>query len=231
LILNGWWFAARIAAGEAAPGEAPVLLWAHGNAGNVTARAAHAQALAHRGMSVFVFDYRGYGKSEGTPDEPGIYRDADAAYTFLVQEMGIPAPRIVLYGRSLGSAPAARLATRVPHAGLVLVAPFPSAKRMARRMFGGLPVDWLTRTRFPVAEWVARRRTPLLVMHGDRDAVVPLEFGREVFAAAADPKQWVTLAGAGHNDILRVSGRAYLDPLVAFVSAAVEGADCFGDGC
>lgn len=221
-LLHGWWFPALGAATEQdADREPPVLLWAHGNGGNLTSRAVHAGALAQQGLEVFIFDYRGYGKSEGSPDEQGIYRDAEAAYAFLTVDRGVSPERIVLLGRSLGSAPAARLATRVPHAGIVLVSPLPSAKRMARRMFGGLPVDFLIRSRFPVIDWVTRRDTPLLVMHGDRDQVIPISFGREVFEAAADPKEFVLLPGAGHNDILKVSGHRYLDPLAMFAKAAV----------
>jgi fermentation-respiration switch protein FrsA (DUF1100 family) len=218
VLLFAWWF-------EAVPrrdGEPiPVILWAHGNAGNLTGRAQHAQALAGEGLSVFLFDYRGYGKSEGSPDESGIYADAEAAYAHLTGELGIPASRVVLMGRSLGSAPAARLAARVPHAATVLISPVPSARRMARRMFAGLPVDWLARSRFPVIEWVTQRSTPLLVVHGEEDQVVPLHFGREVFDAASEPKQFVLLPGAGHNDILAVAGRDYLVPLASFARSAV----------
>lgn len=211
--LHGWWF-------EASRGG-PVVLWSHGNAGNLTGRAPHAQVLVDEGLSVFLFDYRGYGRSEGSPDEHGIYADTEAAYAYLTEEIGIEPGRIVLLGRSLGSAPTARLATLVPHAGVVLVSPIPSARRMARRMFAGVPLDWFARSRFPVVEWVSQRDEPLLVIHGDRDGVVPLGFGREVFESAAEPKQFVELPGAGHNDILQVSGRDYIEPLVAFVEDAV----------
>ena len=170
---------------------------------------------------MFLFDYRGYGKSEGSPDEQGIYADSEAAYAYVTEELGVPAHRVVLLGRSLGSAPTARLATMVPHAATVLVSPIPSARHMARRMFAGLPVDWFARSHFPVVDWVGERRSPLLVIHGDRDGVVPLRFGREVFDAAADPKQFLELPGAGHNDILSVSGRDYVGPLVAFAKGAV----------
>jgi len=244
LTLHGWWFEAnpRVpstdtgavagAAGEGAPSGrsgadgsfAPVLLWAHGNGGNLVGRAPHAQVLADEGLSVFVFDYRGYGRSEGNPNEAGIYVDMEAAYEFLVQERGIAAERIILLGRSLGSAPAARLSTMVPHAGVVLVSPLPSARRMARRMFGGLPIDVFATADFPVVDWVAQRSTPLLIFHGDRDEVIPLAYGREVFEAAADPKELVMLAGAGHNDVLAAGGRRYLDPLVEFARAAVRSA-------
>lgn len=229
--LYAWWFPAQHETPPESEDTTPVLLWAHGNGGNLTGRAEHAQVLARQGLSVFIFDYRGYGKSEGAPDEQGIYRDAEAAYAFLTGELGIPAHRIVLLGRSLGSAPAARLSTRVEHAGMVLVSPLPSAKRMARRMFAGLPVDLVTRSKFPVVEWVAARQTPLLIFHGDRDEIIPLAFGREVFEAAAEPKQLVVLPAAGHNDILMVSGRDYVDALASFARASVAAARCAAGPC
>ena len=218
LLLHGWWFALATATADG-----PVVLWAHGNAGNLTGRARHAQVLADEGVSVFLFDYRGYGRSEGEPDEEGIYQDTEAAYEFLTEKRDISPQRVVLLGRSLGSAPAARLSTRVPHAGTILVSPLPSAKRMARRMFAGLPVDWLGTAKFPVIEWVAQRTRPLLVIHGDLDQLIPLKFGREVFAAAAEPKEFFLLEGVGHNDILLSGGRRYLDKVVAFARAAVAG--------
>ena len=216
LLLHGWWFAS-------ATEDGPVVLWAHGNAGNLTGRAPHAQVLADEGVSVFLFDYRGYGRSEGEPDEEGIYQDTEAAYEFLTEKRDISPQRVVLLGRSLGSAPAARLSTRVPHAGTILVSPLPSAKRMARRMFAELPVDWFGTAKFPVIEWVAQRTRPLLVIHGNLDRVIPLKYGREVFAAAANPKEFLLLEGAGHNDILAAGGRRYLEKVVAFARAAVAG--------
>ena len=223
--LHAWWFDADPKPADAVDGEpggvAPVLLFAHGNAGNLTSRVEQSQAFARQGIGVFIFDYRGYGRSEGTPSENGIYRDIGAAYLLLTDDWGVAAERIVLMGRSLGTAPAARLSTLVPHAALVLVSPLPSAKRMARRMFGGLPADLLIRSRLPVVDWVAERTTPLLVVHGDRDEVIPLAYGREVYESAADPKRFLLLTDAGHNDILAAAGRQYVDSVSAFVHDAV----------
>lgn len=213
--LHAWWLPPTDGA-EA--DDFPALLWCHGNAGNITGRAPQAGRLAAAGIGVLLFDYRGYGRSEGSPSEDGIYADADAAYAHLTGERGIDPRRLVLMGRSLGSAPAARLARHRPHAGLVLVSPFPSARAMARHSFG-LPLDLVARSRFPVARWVERRSGPLLVIHGLDDRIVPPRMGRDVYDAAAEPKEWLEVPGATHNDILERDA-ATLQRLVAFVESA-----------
>ena len=220
--LHGWWIEAE---GEQSIAGSPVLLWSHGNAGNLTHRAPHAGALARQGLSVFLFDYRGYGRSEGRPSEQGIYLDAEAAYAYLTRIRSIPPQRLILLGVSLGCAPAARLATRVDHAGTILVSPFTSAKAMARRMFLGLPLGFLAAAEFPVSSWVAQRSRPLLVIHGEADTVVPLALGQEVYSAAAEPKQFVTLPGAGHNDILAMGGARYLEAVREFAYRNVSTAE------
>ena len=219
--LHGWWLTSeRAAAGS----MNPVLLWCHGNAGNITGRAAHAQTLADLGLSVFLFDYRGYGRSDGRPSEQGLNRDAEAAYRYLVADRQVDPRRIILLGRSLGSAPASWLASKVEHAGLVLVSPFPSARAMVRWMFAGLPVDWLMRTRLDVSSNLQHRRRPLLVIHGERDAIVPLFMGRAVFEHALPHKEFLALPDAGHNDILVAGGDRYLAGLRGFASRCVEAA-------
>lgn len=216
--LHGWWIEAQ---GGAPDSGSPVLLWSHGNAGNLTHRAPHAGALARQGLSVFLFDYRGYGRSEGRPSEEGLYLDSEAAYAYLTEERGISPERLILLGVSLGCAPASRLATRVEHAGTILVSPFTSAKVMARRMFFGLPLGFLAASEFPVATWVASRSRPLLVIHGNVDTVVPFKLGQEVYAAAAEPKQFLSLPGAGHNNILAMGGTRYLDAVQEFSDRCV----------
>jgi len=216
--LHGWWIEAQ---GGARASGSPVLLWSHGNAGNLTHRAPHAGALARQGLSVFLFDYRGYGRSEGRPSEEGLYLDSEAAYAYLREGRSISPERLILLGVSLGCAPAARLATRVEHAGTILVSPFTSAKVMARRMFFGLPLGFLTVSEFPVSTWVAQRSRPLLVIHGAADTVVPLKLGQEVYAAAAEPKQFLTLPAAGHNNILAMGGTRYLDAMQEFADRCV----------
>ena len=206
--LHGWFISA--------PGSHAVVLWCHGNAGNVIHRLAHAAPLYQRGISVFLFDYRGYGRSRGTPSEPGLARDALAAYNVLVEQRGVPPERIVLFGESLGAAVAGDLAAQRRCAGLILESPFPSVAAVARAHYG-LPLNWLLRARYPLAERLPRVHAPVLVLHGDRDDIIPLALGRRVFEAARQPKDWYLIAGAGHNDTFLIGGSAYFDRLAEFI--------------
>ena len=237
LQLHGWWIEAQGSASSPPSAEVsegtegpPVLIWFHGNAGNLTYRGPHAQRLAEEGLAVFLFDYRGYGRSEGSPTEAGLYTDSEAAYEYLTTAREVAAARVVLFGRSLGSAPAARLSTRVAHAGTILVTPFPSAKSMARRMFLGLPLYWFARSEFPVGDWVEERTQPLMVIHGESDSVVPYGLGEQVFAAAAQPKEFVSLPGADHNDILLAGGSRYLDAVREFSWRCVAASHALREG-
>lgn len=198
------------AAGEAA---AATTLFLHGNAGNLTHRIAHIEAIARAGSDLLILDYRGYGKSEGSPSEEGLYRDAAAAYDWLV-ESGAPADRIVCHGESLGTAVAADLATRRPCAGVILEAPFPSRAAVAARV---LPVlGPLLARGFDTAAKLATIEAPVLVVHGTADGVIPHSLGRETFAAAREPKELWSLPGAGHNDIVERAGAEYGRRLRAF---------------
>ena len=193
------------------------FLVCHGNAGNVSHRLDRALLLKSRlGGDVLLFDYRGYGRSEGSPDEEGTYRDARAAHRWL-RERGTPAGRIVLFGESLGSAVALQLALEVDARALVMESPFTSVPEMARAVLPFLPIWPLVRTRYENLSKIPRLRRPLLVMHGDRDEVVPFDQGRRVFAAAPEPKRFFPIPGAGHNDTYLVGGEAYWTALGSFL--------------
>jgi uncharacterized protein len=196
------------------------LLWCHGNAGNIIDRLDNLSRLYAAGFAVFLFDYRGYGRSEGLPTEAGLYRDADAAYRELLAR--VQADRVVIFGRSLGAGVAGDVAAKHPAAGLILESCFPSVPALARFHYHGFPVDWLLRARFPLAERVREIRVPLLFTHGDRDELVPLELGRRVFEAANPPKTLYVVAGANHNDTYVVGGRPYFQRLVAFAEDCVR---------
>jgi hypothetical protein len=194
------------------------VLFAHGNAGNVSHRLDRALFFQSRlGAAVLLFDYRGYGRSEGSPDEEGTYRDARAAHRWLVEEKRVPADRLVLFGESLGSAVALDLALARPCRALVLEAPFASVPAMARAVYPFLPLWPLVRTRYDNEAKAPRLGVPLLVLHGAGDDLVPIAQGRRVFDAAPPPKRFFEIPGAGHNDTYVVGGQAYWDALRDFL--------------
>ncbi len=191
------------------PGMSPVtLLWFHGNAGNVSHRLDNIREIHRRlGIGVFIFDYRGYGRSEGTPSEAGLYRDARAARAALLKEAGVDASRIVYFGRSLGAAVAVELALAERPAAIILETPFLSVQSMANRTLPG--AGFLMRTRFDSLSRIGQISAPLLVLHGDADEVVPHAEGRRLFEAAREPKAFYTIPRARHNDTYIVGGDPY----------------------
>jgi fermentation-respiration switch protein FrsA (DUF1100 family) len=176
------------------------LVWSHGNANNIAGRAAPMAELAARGLGVLAYDYRGYGRSRGRPSEAGVYRDALAAYD-VERAHGTPAEKIVCFGESLGGAVSMYLATARRCAGVAVVATFTDLGAVARVHYGALATAVLG-TRFDSLSRVRALRVPILVAHGDRDVIVPSALGEELFAAAPEPKRFVRVAGAGHNDVL-----------------------------
>lgn len=199
-----------------APGATRALLFLHGNAGNASHRLPNAAELAALGAEVLLLEYRGYGRSEGSPSEPGVYADARAGLAHLVHARGFPEPRIVLFGRSLGGAVAVDLAADRALAGVILESTFSSAADVARTI-AGPPAAWLARGRFASEAKIERVRSPLLFFHGDRDRIVPLALGQRLFARAPAPKAFETIRGAGHNDTTVVGGRAYFERIHRFL--------------
>ncbi|HZU28137.1 MAG TPA: alpha/beta hydrolase [Bryobacteraceae bacterium] len=203
--LNAWW---------AAPaGARLVTLFLHGNAGNVTHRFAVLQEIPAAGSAVLVPDYRGYGRSSGRPTEKGLYTDAETAYEYLLHT-GWQPRQIVIQGESLGTAVAIELATRRPCAGLVLEAPFTSAKDVAGTVIPFLGP--LLISGFDSRSRIAGVHAPVLFIQGDRDEVIPLRLGQALFKAAPEPKSFWLLHGASHNNIHEVGGAEYIQTLKAF---------------
>ena len=200
---------------------APVLVWAHGNAGNISHRLDPLAELYRRGLGIFLFDYRGYGLSQGDPSEEGLYLDVAAAYDFLATQKKIPAGRIIAYGTSLGGTVAGELACRREVAGLILETTFPSIEAVARSVFRGLPAHLLIRARFELGRRLKEVHVPVLVLHGDQDTMIPYELGRAVFDAAHEPKEFVTIRGADHNDLHLVGGEIYYEALLRFARKVV----------
>ena len=202
------------------PDSRRTILFAHGNAGNISHRLDRVRLLQSRlRTDVLLFDYRGYGRSEGSPDEEGTYRDTRAAHDYLTKTRGIAAEKIVLFGESLGCAVVLDLALTRCCAALVLEAPFTSVADMARAVLPFLPIAPLLHTRYDNLAKVGRLRAPLLILHGERDSVVPLAQGRRLFAAAPEPKRFSAIPGADHNDTYVTGGEAYWQALVAFVES------------
>ncbi|MDH4186630.1 MAG: lysophospholipase [Nitrospira sp.] len=199
-----------------------IILWCHGNAGNITNRLENLARLYRLGLSVFLFDYRGYGRSQGQPSEEGLYQDAIGAYDYLTRIRMIRPERIILFGRSLGGAVAGELAAQKPAAGLILESSFPSIEAVARFHYGGLPVHWLLGADFALINRLPQLSLPKLVIHGDRDEIIPLALGRQVFEAAKPPKSFYLIEGAGHNNTYQSGGTAYFRRWVEFVQAAIR---------
>ncbi len=195
-----------------------VFLMAHGNAGNITHRVDRITAWQQTlHVSVFVFDYRGYGRSAGQPNEPGVYADARAAYRWLTAEKGIAPEDIVFFGESLGAAVALQFATEVPPRALILESPFTSAVEMGQRVFPWLPVRWMMRNRFASIEKIGRYHGPLLIVHGTDDTLIPFAMAQALFARANEPKRFYAVPGADHNDVALTGGRHYLQAMDALL--------------
>jgi hypothetical protein len=206
------------------PGAKTTLLWFHGNAGNISHRAGGLKPLRDKlDANVFMIDYRGYGRSDGAVSEKGTYEDADAAFDYLTRRSDIDPKRIVLFGQSLGSAVAADLAGRRDCLAVILEAPFASIPAMAKAIYPWLPAGALIKTRYDVIEKAKKIRAPLLVVHGDRDEIVPFEQGRRVFDAATGPKEFHALNGARHNDTFEAGGEAYFNVMRDFIERAGKG--------
>ncbi len=191
------------------------VLFLHGNAGNLSHRLYTLEALHHLGHPVLAIDYRGYGRSGGRPSEDGLHADALAAWRYLTAERGVAPADIVLYGRSLGGAVAARLAAAVAPGGLALESTFPSLRELAARHYPYAPAGWLLAYEFDTAAHLRNLRCPLLIAHGRDDEIVPWPLAARL-AASAPPHTFVALRGS-HNRAFRASAANYHGRLRAFI--------------
>jgi len=202
LTLHGWYLP-----GEA---DAPLILFFHGNAGNISHRLDNLRLFRQLGVAVFIFDYRGYGRSQGKADEEGICRDGRAALAWL-KKRGWQVNRMVYFGRSLGAGPAVQLALEEPPAGLVLESPIPSVQVMGRHHYPGLYqlIGWLVKARFDILGKIGGVHVPLLMFQGEHDFIVTPRMARRVFERASEPKAFYLIPGAGHNDTYDAGGEGY----------------------
>jgi fermentation-respiration switch protein FrsA (DUF1100 family) len=192
----------------------------HGNASNIANRAPTYEFLHGTHVNVLALEYRGYGRSEGKPSEAGVYRDAEAAYDYLVNSKGIDRRTIVCFGQSLGSAVATHLATHRQIAGLVLEAPFPSASRIARKIFWFLPgLSLLTYGQFDTRTWLKEIHAPVLIVHCNQDPVIPFQFGQEVYEGALPPKKFLQINGYCHEESSVIAPTQYRTALREFLNS------------
>ena len=196
-------------------GDTPVLLFLHGNAGNIGHRLHSLQQFHELGLAVLIIDYRGYGRSTGRPDEAGTYADARAAWQYLTEERSIPPEAIVVFGRSLGAAVAAELATGVEPAAVILESAFTSAADLGAHHYPWLPVRALLRHEYDTLGRVDAITAPILFAHSPQDEIVPFAHAERLHAAAGDARL-LEMRG-GHNDAFLATGEAYSDGLRAFL--------------
>ena len=206
--LNGWFVPAPAGDAAADTGSADItLLWFHGNAGNMGHRVDDLALIHHLlGVNVFIFDYRGYGNSQGKPSERGVYQDARAALAYLEGRDDVNPDRIVYYGRSLGAAVAVELALHRRPYGMILYSPFTSLADMGAALYTFSPVRLLAGNRLDSLARISHYHGTLLVIHGEADEIIPIEQGRALYEAAAGPKSFYQIPGANHNDRLGDAG-------------------------
>ena len=200
------------------------ILWFHGNAGNLGYQVDDLAALRQwTAAHIFIFDYRGYGNSAGRPSERGFYRDARAAWRYLLTRPDIDPQRIILYGRSLGTAAAVELAANPPDGPLpyavILYSPLTSLGDMAKAVHPRLPLHWLAGGQFNSLARIGGVSRPILIIHSPADEIIPVEQGYRLFAAAPEPKQFLIPDAAGHNDPLDLSDTALGRGLTAFLNS------------
>lgn len=206
--INAWYW----------PGKRPDnILMFHGNAGHRGHRLDWARGFHDLGFGVFLLDYRGYGGSDGSPTELGLYLDAEAALGWLRRKPG----RVIYLGESLGSGPAVELALRQAPAAMILHAPLSSAVEVGQAAYPYLPVSLLLKDRYENDRKISKIRSPLLMIHGERDAVIPFRLGRRLFDLASAPKDWLSVPNADHNNLAEIGGRLYWNTIQSFLEKAL----------
>lgn len=199
-----------------------LLLFCHGNGGNISHRLDNVRLLHNQGISVFVFDYRGYGRSQGRISEKGFYLDSEAAYEVTREWAGKHGAKLVVFGRSLGGIAATHLASTKNCDGLILESTFTNMGAMARAHYPLPFAETLLKHRLDALGQIVQVRVPILFFHGDKDSIVPIELGRKLFEAAPNPKEFVVIPGAGHNDTYFVGGQDYFKKIDSFFGSLKE---------
>jgi fermentation-respiration switch protein FrsA (DUF1100 family) len=208
VTLHGWFIVGR---------SSQVLLFFHGNAGNISHRLDSIRQFQDLDLSVLIIDYRGYGQSGGKTTETGIYHDADATWRYLTKDRGISASDIVIFGRSLGASVASWLAAQHQPMALIVESSFTSVPDIAQELYPWLPARWLSRFSHATRDYVRDVRCPVLVTHSRDDEIIPFHHGEAIFAAANEPRSLLVLHGS-HNDVFLRDERVYIEGVRTFLS-------------
>lgn len=215
--INAWWIPH--------PAARATLLFFHGNAGNISHRLDSINIFHQLGLNVLIIDYRGYGKSTGSPSEQGTYIDATTAWQYLITEKKIPADKIIIFGRSLGGAIASKLAMEQSSAGFIIESSFTSISAMGKHYYPYLPTSLLTRIKYPTIDRIAKINKPTLIIHSQSDEIIPYSHGTQLFEQAqqetSTQKTFLEISG-GHNEGFRISGKQYIDGLDRFITDIVQ---------
>jgi fermentation-respiration switch protein FrsA (DUF1100 family) len=207
VAINGWYIPAD--------SSKNVILFCHGNAGNISHRLESIQVFNQLSLNVFIFDYRGFGKSEGRADEEGTYLDADGAWDFLVEKKGYDPAKVIIFGRSLGSGIASWLAREKQPGGLILESSYTSLPDLGAKIYPFFPVRLLARYNYPTRDNLEHITCPKLFIHSKGDEIIPFSLGLDNFKAASEPKKFLEIHGS-HNDGFMVSGATYMEGIASF---------------
>ena len=201
-------------------GARGAILFCHGNAGNISHRLESIQIFHRLGLDVFIFDYRGYGQSEGKPTEHGTYEDAEAAWQYLTEERQLPPEQVIVFGRSIGGAIASWLAQRHTPGALIVESSFTSLRDAASTLYPYLPIRLFLRFEYNTVDYLRGVSCPVLIVHSRDDEIMPFSHGIRLFEVASDPKDFLEIKGT-HNEGFIMSGRHYEEGLNAFISEYV----------
>jgi len=213
LQLSGWYIPAK--------NSKFTMLFCHGNGGNIMHRLDSISIFCNLGLDCFIFDYRGYGSSEGKADEEGTYLDVMAAYKWLREEKKISADNIIVFGRSLGGSIAAQLASKVKVEALIIESAFTSYVDIGKKFYPYMPVRWFARFGYRTIDYVKDINCPVMIIHSRGDEIIPFEFGLELYKIANEPKEFVEIFGS-HNDGFLVSSEIYKGAWMKWLSFLSE---------
>lgn len=212
--INAWYFPYK---GSIEIPDRKVVLFCHGNAGNISHRIETVEYILELGANIMLFDYRGFGKSEGSPGEEEVYQDALVCYNWLINEKGFTPDQVIIFGRSLGGAVAVDLASKVACSGVIVESSFTSAKAMAKEIFPIFPINLILKYKLNSIDKIGHIKCPVLVTHSTEDDIIPYKMGEDLFNAAEEPKKFVKLSGR-HNERYYYLDSTYRSTLIEMIS-------------